>query len=99
MPVTHVTNTVSHCTVNTDNDNNRQHRCSLNIVHVYKKTLYHSHPNNHSFLQYVHINIKCDLIFQNFKLILLKSFKFMGAKFVDIIARFLLVNRDSLLST
>lgn len=37
MPVTHVTNTVSHCTVNTDNDNNRQHRCSLNIVHVYKK--------------------------------------------------------------
>lgn len=37
MPVTHVTNTVSHCTVNTDNDNKRQHRCSLNIVHVYKK--------------------------------------------------------------
>lgn len=99
MPVTHVTNTVSHCTVNTDNDNNQQHRCSLNIVHVYKKNLYHSHPNNHSFLQYVHINIKCDLIFQNFKLILLKSFKFMGAKFVDIIARFLQVNLDSLLST
>lgn len=57
MPVTHVTNTVSHCTVNTDNDNNQQHRCSLTVVHVYKKNLYHSHPNNHSFLQYVHISI------------------------------------------
>lgn len=99
MPVTHVTNTVSRCTVNTDNDNNQQHRCSLNIVHVYKKNLFHSHPNNHSFFQYVHISILNDLIFQNFKLILLKSFKFVGAKFVDIIARFLLVNRDSLLST
>lgn len=37
MPVTHVTNTVSRCTVNTDNDNNWQHRCSLKVVHVYKK--------------------------------------------------------------
>lgn len=98
MPVTHVTNTVSRCTVNTDNDNNQQHRCSLNIVHVYKKNLYHSHPNK-LFPICAYINIKCDLTFQNFKLILLKSFKFVGAKFVDIIARFLLVNRDSLLST